>query len=411
MQRLAGLLCITLLFISCEQKVTTLQEGAWSGHFEAMDNKKIPFEFRVDKQGDALTATFTNADEEVVSDEVEIRGDSIIIRMPAFEGYFEGTLAESSMQGKFVKEAEEKEVAFYAEAGDAPRFRADPPAAAEVSGKWETYFSPDDEVPNPALGIFEQQGDQLTGTFRTTKGDYRYLEGRVRGDSMFLSTFDGAHLFLFEAAIKDSVMQGTFYSGDHFKEPFRAVRNPDFELQSEDDITLLKEGYETISFAFPNENGEQVSLSDSRFRDKVVLVQLMGSWCPNCLDETRFLVNYLKDHPEQDIEVVALAFEYAKTPEQAFANIRRLKDRIGVDYPVLLAQYGTSSKEEALEKLPMLNKVWSYPTLIFIGKDGNVKSIHTGFNGPATGEKFDAFKRMFSARVDSLLQEGVSNDS
>lgn len=206
-------------------------------------------------------------------------------------------------------------------------------------------------------------------------------------------------------------MQGVFYSGDHFKEPFRAVRNPDFELQDEDDITLLKEGYETISFSFPDENGEQVSLSDDRFRDKVVLVQLMGSWCPNCLDETRFLVNYLKDHPEQDIAVVALAFEYAKTPERAFANIRRLKDRIGVEYPVLLAQYGTSSKEEALEKLPMLNKVWSYPTLIFIGKDGNVKSIHTGFNGPATGKKFEEFKSMFSSRVNTLLEDGASNDS
>lgn len=411
MQRFVLLLLFTLFLSSCEEAATTLEEGAWLGHFEAMDNKRIPFEFHVDKQGDAITATFTNADEEVVSDEIELHGDSITIRMPAFEGYFKGTFDETSMEGLFIKEAEEKEVAFQAAAGTAPRFDVAGSAAAEVSGRWETYFSPDSDAPNPALGIFEQDGDQLTGTFRTTKGDYRYLEGRVSGDSLFLSTFDGAHLFLFEAEIKDSVMQGVFYSGDHFKEPFRAVRNPDFELQDEDDITLLKEGYETISFSFPDENGEQVSLSDDRFRDKVVLVQLMGSWCPNCLDETRFLVNYLKDHPEQDIAVVALAFEYAKTPERAFANIRRLKDRIGVEYPVLLAQYGTSSKEEALEKLPMLNKVWSYPTLIFIGKDGNVKSIHTGFNGPATGKKFEEFKSMFSSRVNTLLEDGASNDS
>lgn len=405
MQRILGTLLLIILITACEEQEITLKEGPWTGKFQAMDNREIPFDFALQKEAGKFIATFTNADEKVVSDEIEIEGDSIIMRMPAFEGYFKGTYDETGMQGLFVKEAEEKEVSFTAMAGEAPRFGKDAPARVEVGGRWETYFSPDTEDSNPAIGIFDQEGDQLTGTFRTTKGDYRYLEGRVSGDSLFLSTFDGAHLFLFEAVVKDSVMQGSFYSGDHFKEPFSAVRNPEFELQDEDDITLLKEGYETISFSFPDETGKEVSLEDERFKDKVVLVQLMGSWCPNCLDETRYLVDYLDAHENKDVEVVALAFEYAKTPERAFANIARLKERIGVEYPVLLAQYGTSSKEDALDKLPMLNTVWSYPTLIFIGRDGKVKGIHTGFNGPATGEKFDQFKSMFTAKVDSLLAE------
>jgi len=136
-----------------------------------------------------------------------------------------------------------------------------------------------------------------------------------------------------------------------------------------------------------------VSLEDERFKNKVVLVQIMGSWCPNCLDESKFYA------------VIALAFEYAKTKEKAFNSIKRLTNRIGLTYPVLLAQYGTSDKEEAQKKLPMLNHVLSYPTTIFIDKKGAVRKIHTGFNGPATGEKYEVFKKEFDAFVKGLLAE------
>ena len=131
----------------------------------------------------------------------------------------------------------------------------------------------------------------------------------------------------------------------------------------------------------------------------------MGTWCPNCLDETKFLVDYLDKNQDENLEVVALAFEYAKTEEGAFKSIDRLKERIGVKYPILLAQYGTSDKAQANKKLPMLNHVLSYPTTIFIDKKGAVRKIHTGFNGPATGEKYDTFKKDFSDFVTLLLSE------
>lgn len=411
MPRIVFFVLISLFFWACEKEAPALTEGRWKGHFSAMDEREIPFVFHLEKTMDGYQAEFTNADETVIADEVVLKGDSIYIRMPSFEGYFAGTFNTAEMQGSFIKESEERIVSFRAAAGEQKRFKRATPASVEVSGRWETYFSPEADTPDPAIGIFKQEGNQITGTFRTTKGDYRYLEGIVSGDSILLSTFDGAHLFLFEAVVRDSVMEGQFYSGDHYKEAFEAVRNPDFELKDEGEITHLKEGYETIAFSFPNENGQEISLSDPAYEGKVVLVQLMGSWCPNCLDETRFLSNYVNEHPEDDLEVIALAFEYAKTPEKAFSNIRRLKDRIGINYPILLAQYGTSSKDEAREKLPMLDKVWSYPTLIFIGKDGRVRDIHTGFNGPATGEKYEAFKTMFREKVNTLLVEEISDNS
>ncbi|MBT8320724.1 MAG: TlpA family protein disulfide reductase, partial [Eudoraea sp.] len=129
------------------------------------------------------------------------------------------------------------------------------------------------------------------------------------------------------------------------------------------------------------------------------------TWCPNCLDESKFLVEYLSQNPNSDLAVVALSFEYAKTEELAFKAIKRLRDRLGIGYPILLAQYGSSNKSEANEKLPMLNTVLSYPTTVFIDKKGKVRKISTGFNGPATGQKYLDFKKEFDTFVSALLSE------
>jgi thiol-disulfide isomerase/thioredoxin len=225
------------------------------------------------------------------------------------------------------------------------------------------------------------------------------------GDIMKVSAFDGAHAFLFTAKVTDSSLGGTFYSGNHFQEPFIAKRNESFELTDADSLTYLKKGYNKFAFSFPDINGVLISLDDARFNNKAVIVQIMGTWCPNCLDETKFLVNYLKENKKLDLEVVALAFEYAKTEERAFKSINRLKTAIGVDYPILLAQLGTSNKSKAQEKLPMLNHVLSYPTTIFIDKKGAVRRIHTGFNGPATGDKYEVFKEEFDEFVKALAKE------
>ena len=316
-------------------------------------------------------------------------------------------LKKNELKGEFIKESLDRIVPFQAQFGVDTRFDVgSTEVRANVSGIWETVFSPNNEDDRYiAKGIFDQEGNRVTGTFRTTTGDYRYLEGVLEGNTMKLSTFDGAHAFLFTAEVTDSTMNGKFYSGNHWEEPFTAQRNETYELPDANDLTFLKEGYDSFAFNFPNSEGEMVSLNDAQFQNKVVIVQIMGTWCPNCLDESRFYSEFYDNNAEKDIEFVALAFEYAKSEEKAFNSVKRLKNDVGIQYPILLAQYGTSSKTKAQEKLPMLNHVLSYPTSIFIDKEGKVRKIHTGFNGPATGEKYIEFKSEFTAFVDQLLAE------
>lgn len=267
-------------------------------------------------------------------------------------------------------------------------------------------FSPDsDQGIYFAKGIFEQDGQKVTGTFRTKIGDYRYLEGIMNGNELKMSAFDGAHAFLFVATVNDNKLNGVFYSGNNWRAFFEGKQNDDYELPDATTLTKMRDDNEPFAFSFPDENGHIVSLTDKQFQDKVVVVQLMGTWCPNCLDESVFFSEFSKLNSEKDVEFVALAFETAKTDSLAFAGIKRLKDRLGIDYPILLAQHGTTDKIEAQKKLPMLTQVVSYPTTIFIDKKGKVRRIHTGFNGPATGEKYMEFKNEFTVFVNELLKE------
>lgn len=392
-----------VLVLGCTKKEPAqLEMGVYRGVFEAEDSQQINFTFEVVSP---ILVKLHNAEEVIDIDEIEYKNDSVYMHLPVFESVLSASIDRNTLKGFYFKPNLNRKVAFSASLGT-DRFIAENPATSNVSGNWETVFSPDNEEDRYiAKGIFKQNGGYVTGTFRTTTGDYRYLEGVMDGDQLKLSTFDGSHAFLFVATTTDSTMQGMFYSGNHWKESFIAKRNEQYELPDEDSITFLKEGYDKIDFSFKDTNGKEVSLKDDRFKDKVVVVQLMGSWCPNCLDETRYLSRYYKDHKNQGVEFVALAFEYAKTEELALKSIKRLQERIGVAYPILLAQFGSSSKSKAQEKLPMLNHVWSYPTTIFIDKKGQVRKIHTGFNGPATGEKYEEFKTDFESFTAGLLKE------
>lgn len=403
-----SILILLITALSCEKVVPTLTPGFWRTTLAVQDNEKLPFIFESMSDG---TLVIQNAEERIVVDEILINGDSIRIQTPVFEGFFAGVFSADGKQitGDFIKPSLDRIVPFTMEYGEENRFPSTTTQQSvdvNITGSWEAVFSADGlEDRYIAKGIFKQEGNRITGTFRTTTGDYRYLEGIMNGDEFKLSTFDGAHAFLFTGSATDSTFEGNFYSGNHWKEPFRAKRNENYELPDSYDLTYLKEGYDKIAFSFPDTNGDIVSLSDARFQNKVVLVQLLGSWCPNCLEETKFYVEYLRKNPEVELEIIGLAFEYAPTEEKAFASIKRLTDRLKVPYPILLAQYGSSDKKLANEKLPMLNHIISYPTTIYIDKKGVVRRVHTGYNGTATGEKNIEFVETFESFLQKMWVE------
>jgi thiol-disulfide isomerase/thioredoxin len=279
------------------------------------------------------------------------------------------------------------------------------PLPGDVTGKYAAVFrSEDGRDSSMKVGVFQQRGNRVSGTFLTPTGDYRFLDGNMVGDSLLLSTFDGSNLYLVKARqLPDGRLVGMFRSGVSSVRTFTARPDPNATLPDARSATFLKPGKTTLDFSFPQPDGTVVSSKDERFRGKVTIVQLLGTWCPNCMDETAFLSPWSKKNRPRGVEVIGLAFETSTDLAVAGPKIERMKKRFALDYPVVLA--GSNAPAESGKALPALNRVAAFPTTIFIDKKGQVREIHSGFNGPGTGRYYDEFVDGFNRLVSKLLAE------
>ncbi|WP_082780429.1 TlpA disulfide reductase family protein [Rufibacter sp. DG15C] len=384
----------------------TLESGPWRGIIE-VSGHEMPFNFTVSEEKGKQVAYLINGEEKILIDEITFDQDSVRLQMHIFDATLHAKVDKGKLKGRWERrdQAQPYSLPFSAEHGKTERFSAEPAKAAmDVTGKWEVQFQGEEGDNYPAIGEFTQNGNTLSGTFLTPTGDYRFLQGQVNGKNLSLSTFDGAHAYLFTAEPQqDGTLKGDFYVGIAGHETWTAKRNENFQLPSADTLTHLKPGYDKLSFSFPNLEGKQVSLEDPAFKGKPVVVQIFGSWCPNCMDETAFLAPWYAKNKNRGVEIIGLGYELSPEFEKAKARISKMKDRFDVDYTLLVA--GTKDKELVAKSLPALSKVVSFPTTIFIDKKGKVRRIHTGFSGPGTGKYYEDFVKEFNTTIDELVAE------
>lgn len=399
LMRLSLFMIGLVLVISCNSGVSDrLLKGDYVGKLEVENNKYLPFNFSVTNDS---TLVVQNSSE-IVGFSIDYLKDSIFIRSKVFEGFIKGVLEDNKINGVFVIESLDRSVPFTSYNSD-KRFNIDFEKNEKLTlNRWRFTFNPNMDNASISLGIFNPIGqNEISATFRTSTGDYGFMHGGYKDSKIVLSTFNGSRAYLLEAELnnnKDSI-KGIMYSGNHSKTIIEGVLDNVFELSNEYSLTSLQSKNQKFEFSFENTAGKLISIDDDIFDGKSMVIQLMGSWCSNCLDESKFYVDYMNKNKLIDIEFVALAFEYAKTKDGALNSILKLKNQIGIDYPILLAQYGSSDKGKALEKFPMLNNIISYPTTIFLDKNKDVIKIHTGFNGPATGEKYIEFINEFDNTI------------
>jgi thiol-disulfide isomerase/thioredoxin len=389
-----------ILLISCNSEDSEkLELGDYVGRLEVENNKYLPFNFSVTNDS---TLVVQNSSE-IVDFSIVYSNDSIFIKSKVFEGFIKGVLVENKINGFFTIESLDRSVPFSSYKNN-NRFNIDFDENKKLTlNRWKFTFNPNKDNASFSVGIFNSIGEnEISATFRTTTGDYGYMHGGYKKNKIVLSTFNGSRAYLFEAEINNDTVEGVMYAGNHSKTIVKGVLDNDFELSNEYSLTSLKVKNQKFDFSFENTLGKLISIDDEFYDGKSMVVQLMGSWCSNCLDESKFYVDYMNKNELKDIEFVALAFEYAKTKDNALNSIRKLKKQLGINYPILLAQYGSSDKSRALEKFPMLNKIISYPTTIFLDKNKDVIKIHTGFNGPATGEKYTEFINEFNSTIKFL---------
>jgi thiol-disulfide isomerase/thioredoxin len=399
-------LIFSLFLILFSNTYAQVRLGVWRAEIPTIIGN-LPFHLKFEKNGGKLNAFTINGDESLKFDTVFVKNDSIHLKMLFFDAELIAKVNDTEMNGVFRKIMSDLSVRqgfFKAKFNDTDRFKdTDTKTIPNINGKYAIEFS-DGKDKYEAIGVFNQTNKKVKGTFLTNTGDYRYLEGNVTTDSLMLSCFEGNHVFLFKAKIVgDSLVGGRFCSNLKYVETWKGIKNLKATLPDANTLTYLKPGFNAIDFSYPDFNGQLVSFKDAKFKNKVVIVQVLGSWCPNCMDETKFLANFYKKNRKKGVEVVGLAFE--KSLEATFVNprIEKLKARFGVEYPILIA--GKNIKADASEKLPMLNKIISFPTTIIIDKKGIVRQIHTGFSGPGTGIYYMRFVENFGRFIEKLLQE------
>ncbi|MEO6520758.1 MAG: TlpA disulfide reductase family protein [Mucilaginibacter sp.] len=404
MKRILGIIAFLIITLNSFAQ-SKLINGTWHASVKTSTGKLIPFTFEVKGEATHKQIAIINGSEHFAVPDVKAIGDSVFIHMPLFDSEFRAAFSGDNLKGYWIRHLPKQDVKFEfaAEPNQNYRFfKTTAKSAYNVDGRWNAIFASGDTT----VAEFKQTGAKLTGTFLTTTGDYRYLEGTVAGDSVYLSCFDGGHAFLFTAKIKDAqtLTDGKFYAGYSGKDEWTAIKNANAKLPDAYSLTALKPGYKKIAFTFTDLSGKKVSLTDERFKNKIVILQMMGSWCPNCMDETAYMVNFYKKYHARGVEVLGLAYERSTDFTRSKKSLEPLKNRFNVPYPILITGY-TNDRGEPAKSLPMLANFAAFPTTIIIDKKGEVRKIHTGFSGPGTGDHYAEFINEFEKLNDDLLAE------
>ena len=383
----------------------------WRAALHRADGQDIVFNFEWTTEKGKQVWYIRNASERIRVTDIQENGDSLIVQMPVFESQFRIKKEKNglALSGNWIKGGAVKTqtVAFSA-VKDSRRFAAGGGPAWNINGRWAANFTGKNGV-ELAVAEFTQKAGYLAGTFLNPTGDYRYLEGNVSHDTLRLSCFDGGHAFLFTAKIdnNNTISNGWYYSGAAFKQEWNATRNDTASIKEDEVAMYLRAGEEKLHFSFNDLDGKRVSIDDERFKNKVVVVQFMGSWCPNCMDETAFLSDYYNRNKQKGIEIVSLAYEYSTDTERSIRTLKKFQQRFNVQYPMLITGVTVNDSLRTEKTLPELTPIKFFPSSAILDKKGRVRKLDTGFNGPATGDHYLQYKKEFeNDTIDKLENMG-----
>lgn len=383
----------------------------FSGQWECvLDSPGGPLRFglNIDDSGDQPTAFLVNGPERIKVPRLSLAGDRMMLDISHYDSRIEATFdAESATwSGQWRKRRGPNQWTEMSFSAARPATVVEVQNVAPFVGKWSVKFESSDD---PAVGIFrEQPRSEILGTFLTTTGDYRYLHGRVVGGRMELSCFDGAHAFLFHA-IPDGNdrLTGDFWSSDSWHETWTAVRDDEAVLPDQFRQTRIVDGVDWGALQFPDLDGRPRRLDDPEFAGDVRLIYIFGSWCPNCHDAADYFHQLQEKYQDRGLSILGLAFELSGDFERDAGQVRLYLQRHGCTYPVLVA--GLADKRLASEAIPVLDRVRSYPTTLFVDKNGRIRAVHTGFAGPATGEAWEQQCEKFEQLIEEMLRDAHSD--
>ncbi len=378
----------------------------------------------------AFVVNIINGEEIIAVPNASIWGESLLLRFDPYEADMILNVSDEpgELHGTWLRKKDRDEIeSLPCGAGPVAPLPMKLPLRHSLPERWSIEFEPakrdassteqatitgDAPTPppitSPDVGLFRIMPDgRARGTILTTTGDSRYLHGTFDGTTLELSSFSGSGVSLLRATYTPdsggapATLVGERWSGPTSHRRFAAVADPDAALPDDMSITRAIADPDLDALRFTDERGNEVALSS--LVEGPAIVQLFGTWCPNSNDAAKLMRELWETYPARGVDVVALAFEETGDFAVDSPRVAIFRARHGVRYPILLA--GTSDKKEAAKRLPFLDRVHSFPSLIFIDAEGRVRAIHTGYAGPATWEEHDAMRARILAAADSIVAD------
>lgn len=326
--------------------------------------------------------------------------DSLLLEMADYAAAIRVRVTSDSLTGFYrnVGNRGPRTIPFRASKGTWP---VEPPPA-DLVGRWDATFNPVDR-PSPRILDFRRTERGLEGTIISNTGDYGLFWGRAEADSFSMAHFDGSFVYMLTGQLDGDTLSGIFHAGLTSQRPFVAVRSTGQPHLTEPEEVVKADTTAPFRFAFPSVDGGMVSSEDQRFDNKVLIVDIFGTWCPTCHDAAPTLVDLYDRYHDRGLEIVGLAYEVTGDTAIDGALVRRYREKFGIDFPLLLAGVNDSESPQATQ--PQLEGGIAYPTTIFIDRTGQVRRVHAGFYGPATGAAYDALRQEFFDLTEELLRE------
>jgi thiol-disulfide isomerase/thioredoxin len=402
--------------ISCQQKPAD-PIGIWRGFIKNPSGEEVLFTLEVKREGDQIVGSLVNGDERTTSTSGSFDGSTLNLRYDFYDAGLQATIDGDNLRGTFDRQWRQQILkrelsAKRSESGTRATSNS-VGANADLSGEWVMRVG---EAPKQSFwrAAFQQKDGEVQGTIIPVSGDWGRITGTFENNQLTLYRFDGINSRLFRATLSpDGRLEGMVDLG--LFDPKRKViaerldnRNKEIVASLPDPINYarMSNPAEPLRFSFQDLDGKMISFTDDRFNNKVIVVSITGSWCPNCYEETPLMQEFYERYRAQGLEVLALAFEYTGDTARDLEQVKIFAKRHNVTFPILLA--GSTEEGDIQRKLPQLVNFGGYPTTIFIGRDGLVKRIHTGFEGKATGERFLRLRAEYEELIKELL---AGNDS
>ena len=394
------------LLVSPARAAAQSLAGMWDATVTVNGGLEIPFRMEFSGAGAGIKGSFFNGDEKLTSTTGRFENGALVLSFDELGTTLEATLKDGTLVGQYARGTRGNPYPFAAKRfAPAPAGEKDIPS---IAGLW-TIPTTSSKGESAWRLIVRQAGAEVSASILRIDGDTGALTGSYANGKFVLSHFSGMRPARLELTLNAdntlSVVQNT-------SAPLSAVRAEQAlakglpQPSDPSRFTSVKDPSEPLRFSFPDLSGKLVSNTDPKFQGKVLIVAIGGSWCPNCHDETPFLVELYKKYKSRGLEVVELSFEeeaQLKNPVRVKAFIKKY----GIDYTVLLP----GEPKELNEKMPQGVNLNSFPTSFFLGRDGRVRSAHTGFPGAASGKFYTETKEEITTLVERLLAERAQSSA